>query len=195
MEARYDEYVSTYSNCTYVDGNLEIVLLQDQDIADRPPYNLDFMLGIQEVTGYVIVSANFVESLGLDNLRIIRGQTLYSDEDGRGYSLYVTLNYKEDSSTAIGLKELRLKSLTGKFEVTSIVELVLERAADVKVIPLIIYFIYSLNSVSNAKVTGIVCTYGCKFSNVRKVSSIRANLCYSNFFSRWTRKAGSAINT
>ena len=38
-----------YSNCTYVDGNLELTWLQD------PDQDLSFLKDIREVTGYVLI--------------------------------------------------------------------------------------------------------------------------------------------
>jgi hypothetical protein len=63
------------------------------------------------VRGYVLLVANVITELHLDQLRIIRGQTLYQPAGHPvNYSLYVALNHAENSSDA-GLRELGLKSL------------------------------------------------------------------------------------
>jgi len=59
-----------------------------------------------------------VETLGLNNLRIIRGETLFpsAGEVGTstGYSLYVGLNYHTGYLGDGGLLELQLTSLRGE---------------------------------------------------------------------------------
>lgn len=62
---------------------------------------------IREVTGYVLVALNQFDYLPLENLRIIRGITLY---EGR-YSLAIFLNYRRDGY--YGLRQLGLRNLTG----------------------------------------------------------------------------------
>lgn len=99
----YELYRAKYSNCTYVDGNLELVDL-DQN------YNLSFLQDIREVTGYVLIKSVMSEFLWLRNLRIIRGQLLLS-QNQRNYSLYVEQNY---NNMGLGLKELQFSSLHGK---------------------------------------------------------------------------------
>lgn len=101
----YSEFRTRYTNCTYVDGNLEIVFITD------PNFDLSFLRDIREVTGYVLIVSNYVSYIPLTSLRIIRGRSLFEHE-GRYYSLYVALNY--DSATpGVGLKELHLVSLHG----------------------------------------------------------------------------------
>jgi epidermal growth factor receptor len=79
---------------------------------DQADFDLSFLRDIREVTGYVLIVANYVSYIPLTSLRVIRGRTLYEHE-GRYYSLYVALNY--DSATpGVGLKELRFVSLHGK---------------------------------------------------------------------------------
>lgn len=46
----YHNLRSRYTNCTHVDGNLELTWLDD------PKFDLDFLQHIQEVTGYVLIS-------------------------------------------------------------------------------------------------------------------------------------------
>jgi len=38
IEAAYRQYVSTYTNCTYIDGNVEVVFL-----TNRTNYDLSFL--------------------------------------------------------------------------------------------------------------------------------------------------------
>lgn len=46
-----------FTNCTYVDGNLELTWLED------PNLELDFLKDIQEVTGYVLISHVHVKNI------------------------------------------------------------------------------------------------------------------------------------
>jgi len=102
---RYQIYKTLYTNCTHVDGNLEIVFLGN--------YSLDFsfLQNIREITGYVLLIANYVDYIPLTGLRIIRGRSLYEFE-GKYYSLYIALNY-DPHMPNVGLKELRFSSLHG----------------------------------------------------------------------------------
>lgn len=59
-----------YTNCTYVDGNLELTWLQDTNL------DLSFLQHIREVTGYVLISHVDV-NIVLPRLQIIRGRTLF----------------------------------------------------------------------------------------------------------------------
>ncbi|XP_012269849.2 epidermal growth factor receptor isoform X2 [Athalia rosae] len=60
-----------YTNCTYVDGNLEITWLPDIQL------DLSFLQYIREVTGYVLISHVDVQRVVLPQLQIIRGRTLF----------------------------------------------------------------------------------------------------------------------
>ena len=102
----YHEYRARYSNCTYVDGNLEIIFIDQADL------DLSFLSSIREVTGYVLIVSNYVSHVPLTSLRVIRGRTLYEHE-GRYYSLYVALNY-DKTRPGVGLSELRFVSLHGR---------------------------------------------------------------------------------
>lgn len=103
----YGQYRARYTNCTYVDGNLELVFLTNAS------YDLSFLQHIREVTGYVLIVACYVDYIPLTSLRVIRGRTLY-EHNSRYYSLYVSHNYDE-STPGVGLKELRLTSLHGEY--------------------------------------------------------------------------------
>lgn len=101
----YHEYRARYTNCTYVDGNLEITFIDQSD------FDLSFLRDIREVTGYVLIVANYVSYLNLRSLRVIQGRSLYEHE-GRYYSLYVAHNY-DSAKPGVGLKELCMVSLQG----------------------------------------------------------------------------------
>jgi L1 cell adhesion molecule len=76
-----------YTNCTYVDGNLELTWLKDEN------QDLSFLQYIREVTGYVLISHVDVPRIVLPRLQIIRGRTLFKlniyDKD---FALLVTLS-------------------------------------------------------------------------------------------------------
>ncbi|XP_008214045.1 epidermal growth factor receptor isoform X2 [Nasonia vitripennis] len=75
-----------YTNCTYVDGNLEITWLQDEK------FDLSFLQYIREVTGYVLISHVDVPKMVLPRLQIIRGRTLFKvNIDANEYALFVTM--------------------------------------------------------------------------------------------------------
>lgn len=64
-----------------------------------------------KVTGYVLLYQNVLADLYLENLLIIRGETLFENK----YALYVALNYDSSRSSDVnGLKRLGLSSLHGK---------------------------------------------------------------------------------
>ena len=106
-EGNYEQYRTRYTNCTYVDGNLELVFLTNAS------YDMSFLRHIREVTGYVLILACYMDYIPLNSLQVIRGRTLY-EHNGRYYSLYMALNYNE-ATEGVGLKELRLTSLHGQF--------------------------------------------------------------------------------
>lgn len=60
-----------YTNCTYVDGNLELTWLQDEHL------DLSFLQHIREVTGYVLITHVDVNKIVLPRLQIIRGRTQF----------------------------------------------------------------------------------------------------------------------
>uniref|UniRef100_A0A4W3HB98 Receptor protein-tyrosine kinase n=1 Tax=Callorhinchus milii TaxID=7868 RepID=A0A4W3HB98_CALMI len=69
-------------------------------------YDHNHLFSIREVTGYVLVALNQFENLPLENLRIIRGTTLYEER----FALSLILNYRKDGIH--GLRHLDLKHLT-----------------------------------------------------------------------------------
>ena len=70
-EHHYRNLRDRYTNCTYVDGNLELTWLQDEDL------DLSFLQYIREVTGYVLLSHVDIKRIVLPRLQIIRGRTLF----------------------------------------------------------------------------------------------------------------------
>ncbi|KAJ3595112.1 hypothetical protein NHX12_004417 [Muraenolepis orangiensis] len=83
-EDHYLQMVKTYSNCTVVLENLEVTHTEEH-------HDLSFLKSIQEVGGYVLIGLNTAPRIPLDNLRIIRGHTLYQG----GFALAVLINYNK----------------------------------------------------------------------------------------------------
>uniref|UniRef100_A0A3Q3RBV8 Receptor protein-tyrosine kinase n=1 Tax=Monopterus albus TaxID=43700 RepID=A0A3Q3RBV8_MONAL len=100
-EDHYQNMVKTYSNCTVVLENLEVTYMDEHR-------DLSFLRSIEEVGGYVLIALNTASRIPLENLRIIRGHSLYEG----GFALAVLANY--DKATGQGTNELLLTSLTGK---------------------------------------------------------------------------------
>ncbi|XP_055379373.1 epidermal growth factor receptor [Condylostylus longicornis] len=73
-----------YNNCTYVDGNLELTWLQDENL------DLSFLEHIREVTGYILFSHVDIKRVVLPRLQIIRGRTLFKlNVPEKQYALFV----------------------------------------------------------------------------------------------------------
>ncbi|XP_060898548.1 receptor tyrosine-protein kinase erbB-3a isoform X2 [Labrus mixtus] len=98
-EIQYNLMKERYSGCEIVMGNLEITSLEHTR-------DFSFLQSIREVTGYILFALNEFSRLPLDNLRVIRGTTLYENQ----YALAVMVNYQMDGQH--GLQELGLKHLT-----------------------------------------------------------------------------------
>ncbi|KAH8285468.1 hypothetical protein KR054_009679 [Drosophila jambulina] len=84
-EHHYRNLKDRYTNCTYVDGNLELTWLPNETL------DLSFLDHIREVTGYILISHVDVKKVVFPKLQIIRGRTLFSlsvEEDK--YALFVT---------------------------------------------------------------------------------------------------------
>lgn len=80
-----------YTNCTYVDGNLELTWLQDKNL------DLGFLQYIREVTGYVLISHVDVKRIVLPSLQIIRGRSLFKlNVREEEFSLMVTLSQMDN---------------------------------------------------------------------------------------------------
>ncbi|XP_071478982.1 receptor tyrosine-protein kinase erbB-4-like, partial [Diadema antillarum] len=99
----YADLKERYTNCTYVDGNLEISFLHGQE------YDLSFLSSIREVTGYVLILLTYARVIPLTDLRVIRGTRLYEDK----YALYVALTFHTEDSS-IATEEIWLTSLHGE---------------------------------------------------------------------------------
>ncbi|KAF1383726.1 hypothetical protein PFLUV_G00134830 [Perca fluviatilis] len=95
----YLNMVKTYSNCTVVLENLEVTYMEEHR-------DLSFLTSIEEVGGYVLIALNTASRIPLQNLRIIRGHSLYEGSFG----LAVLTNY--DKTTGQGTNELLLTNLT-----------------------------------------------------------------------------------
>uniref|UniRef100_A0A9J7Z4G5 Receptor protein-tyrosine kinase n=1 Tax=Cyprinus carpio carpio TaxID=630221 RepID=A0A9J7Z4G5_CYPCA len=99
VDDHYQILVKMYSNCTVVLENLEITYMTEK-------HDLSFLRSIQEVGGYVLIGINTAPRIPLENLRIIRGHSLYDSN----YALAVLLNY--NNSIGQGVNQLPLTSLT-----------------------------------------------------------------------------------
>ncbi|RXM34744.1 Receptor tyrosine-protein kinase erbB-2 [Acipenser ruthenus] len=95
LQNQYETLKKLYTGCQVVQGNLEITHLQGA-------LDLDFLKGITEVQGYVLIAETAVDFIPLENLRIIRGTQLYQDT----FALAVLKNSR--------LRELRMSNLTGE---------------------------------------------------------------------------------
>ncbi|KAK9499252.1 hypothetical protein O3M35_002321 [Rhynocoris fuscipes] len=89
-EHHYRNLRDRYTNCTYVDGNLELTWLQDEHL------DLSFLQYIREVTGHVLISHADVKKIVLPRLQIIRGRTLFKPNlpknEDKEYALMVMLS-------------------------------------------------------------------------------------------------------
>ncbi|XP_062852662.1 receptor tyrosine-protein kinase erbB-3a [Trichomycterus rosablanca] len=95
----YQQMRDMYTGCQIVMGNLEITHMEhDRDFS--------FLQSIREVTGYVLIAINQFKRLPLEQLRVIRGLSLYDSQ----YALVVFLNFQKDG--VYGLQELGLTHLT-----------------------------------------------------------------------------------
>ncbi|XP_053338604.1 receptor tyrosine-protein kinase erbB-3b [Clarias gariepinus] len=93
----YNGMKARYEGCEIITGNLEITLMvQDFDFS--------FLGTVREVTGYVLIATNQFRRLPLEQLRVIRGSTLYDKE----WALSVFLNFDGQ----YGLENLGLNHLT-----------------------------------------------------------------------------------
>lgn len=100
-EHHYRNLRERYLNCSYVDGNLELTWIKDENV------DLSFLHNIREVTGYVLISHVDVKRVVLPKLQIIRGRTLFR------LSIH-----KQDFALLISLSKMHsieMPSLRGKF--------------------------------------------------------------------------------
>uniref|UniRef100_A0A671Q1T1 Receptor protein-tyrosine kinase n=1 Tax=Sinocyclocheilus anshuiensis TaxID=1608454 RepID=A0A671Q1T1_9TELE len=99
-EVQYKLMKEMYTGCKIVIGNLEITQMEHNR-------DLSFLQSIREVTGYILIAINQFRRLPLEQLRVIRGTSLYEDR----FALAILVNYQKDG--VYGLKELGLTHLTG----------------------------------------------------------------------------------
>lgn len=103
-----------FSNCVYVDGNLEISNFkpfsslhedstEDYKYDDKidTEYDFSFLDDIKEITGYLLIHNTRLKNLRLKNLQLIRGKNLVYDK----YSIYIQGNVR--------LERLEISSLRG----------------------------------------------------------------------------------
>uniref|UniRef100_A0A673LN01 Receptor protein-tyrosine kinase n=1 Tax=Sinocyclocheilus rhinocerous TaxID=307959 RepID=A0A673LN01_9TELE len=98
-EVQYKLMKEMYTGCKIVIGNLEITQMEHNR-------NFSFLQSIREVTGYILIAINQFRRLPLEQLRVIRGTSLYEDR----FALAILVNYQKDG--VYGLKELGLTHLT-----------------------------------------------------------------------------------
>ncbi|XP_039971877.1 receptor tyrosine-protein kinase erbB-3a [Xiphias gladius] len=98
-ENQYNLMKERYTGCEIVMGNLEITMMEHSR-------DFSFLQSIREVTGYILFAVNEFSRLPLDQLRVIRGTTLYENK----YALAVMVNYQKEGQH--GLQELGLTHLT-----------------------------------------------------------------------------------
>jgi L1 cell adhesion molecule len=113
-EHHYRNLRDRYTNCTYVDGNLELTWLKDEN------QDLSFLQYIREVTGYVLISHVDVPRIVLPRLQIIRGRTLFKlniyDKD---FALLVTLSKMNNLEMPALRGELSLLKVIGQLHAAS----------------------------------------------------------------------------
>lgn len=86
-----------------------IIIDHKSDFKQSKVFSLFFPpQSIEEVGGYVLIALNTASRISLENLRIIRGHTLYE----RNFALAVLSNI--DKPTGQATNELLLPSLTGR---------------------------------------------------------------------------------
>ncbi|XP_052415498.1 receptor tyrosine-protein kinase erbB-3 [Carassius gibelio] len=98
-EVQYKLMKEMYTGCKIVIGNLEITQMEHNR-------DFSFLQSIREVTGYILIAINQFRRLPLEQLRVIRGTSLYEDR----FALAILVNYQKDG--VYGLHELGLTHLT-----------------------------------------------------------------------------------
>uniref|UniRef100_A0A671RJ94 Receptor protein-tyrosine kinase n=1 Tax=Sinocyclocheilus anshuiensis TaxID=1608454 RepID=A0A671RJ94_9TELE len=93
----YNNLKERYTGCEIVMGNLEITQMESD-------LDFSFLGSIREVTGYILIAMNQFSRLPLDQLRVIRGSSLYEKE----WALSVFHNFESHG----GLEDLGLTNLT-----------------------------------------------------------------------------------
>nr|XP_057941292.1 receptor tyrosine-protein kinase erbB-3-like [Doryrhamphus excisus] len=99
QENQYNLIKDRYAGCEIIMGNLEITQIESD-------WDFSFLKTIREVTGYVLIAMNHFQEIPLEQLRVIRGSSLYE----RRFALSIFFNYPKDGSN--GLRQLGLANLT-----------------------------------------------------------------------------------
>lgn len=102
----YLKWKATYTDCVYVDGNVEINSFAPYDGKNSEygiqSYDFSFLDNIKEITGYLLIHGNkHLKTLKFKNLQLIRGKSLLFNK----ISLYIENN--------MFLESLDLKNLKG----------------------------------------------------------------------------------
>jgi hypothetical protein len=108
----YSKWEAAYTNCAYLDGNLEITNFKPEKNNTTKNYDFSFLKNITEITGYIIIFNSDIENLPLENLKIVRGWELYSQThaiyiDNNRYLSY--LNLKNLKGNLIVFKKINFK--------------------------------------------------------------------------------------
>ncbi|XP_077428883.1 receptor tyrosine-protein kinase erbB-3b isoform X2 [Vanacampus margaritifer] len=99
QENQYNLIKERYDSCEIIMGNLEVTQIESN-------WDFSFLKTIREVTGYVLIAMNHFQEIPLEQLRVIRGSSLYE----RRFALSVFFNYPKEGSH--GLRQLGLANLT-----------------------------------------------------------------------------------
>ncbi|XP_077592848.1 receptor tyrosine-protein kinase erbB-3-like isoform X1 [Stigmatopora nigra] len=99
QENQYNLIKERYDSCEIIMGNLEVTQIESN-------WDFSFLKTIREVTGYVLIAMNHFQEIPLQQLRVIRGSSLYE----RRFALSIFFNYPKDGSQGLGL--LGLTNLT-----------------------------------------------------------------------------------
>ncbi|KAL1452630.1 hypothetical protein WDU94_006843 [Cyamophila willieti] len=86
LAEHYNDLKARYTNCTYVDGNLELTWLKNESL------DLSFLQNIRNVSGYVAIYEVNVTKLVLPKLEIIQGQNTLNHNSNIENSLFVSYN-------------------------------------------------------------------------------------------------------
>ena len=73
-ENHYRLLKNRYTNCTIVNGNLELRWIPDERSEN---FDFSFLQHIREVSGYVLIAHVYVKQIIFPSLQIIKGQTLF----------------------------------------------------------------------------------------------------------------------
>lgn len=98
----YQSLRDRYTNCTYVNGNLELTWLQDED------FDFSFLHHIREVAGYALIAYVNISKIVLPRLNIIWGRTRYKYNTGffiQEFSLFIASS---------SIQNIELPSLRGE---------------------------------------------------------------------------------